>query len=388
MRSRLVLGAAGLMGALIVTSATLSQGAPKKTGVRGTQVSVIRTPDRGIQPQAAVDAEGNLHLVFFKGTPGAGDVFYVRRAAGSSEFSSPLQVNSQAGSAIAVGTIRGAHLALGKGGRVHVAWNGSNAAKIDGKNPMLYTRLNDAGDRFEPQRNVIQTAYGLDGGGSVAADDEGNVFVAWHAGDKEANRRLWVAVSHDEGQTFAPETQASTTGGACGCCGMRAAADHNGTLYMLYRSARDGKNRDMHLVTSTDGGRSYQETAVDKWDIATCPMSSEAFAIGDKSVIAAWETEGQVLFSILDGKTHRTGKTLKPAGGEKNRKHPSVATNSNGDVLLAWTEGTGWERGGALAWQMFDKSGKATQKGRQEGVPVWGLPTAVTTPDGNFVIVY
>ena len=35
---------------------------------------------------------------------------------------------------------------------------------------MLYTRLNDTGDAFEPQRNVIQKRVGLDGGGSVAAD--------------------------------------------------------------------------------------------------------------------------------------------------------------------------------------------------------------------------
>lgn len=46
---------------------------------------------------------------------------------------------------------------------------------------MLYTRLNDAGDGFEPQRNVIQKRPGLDGGGSIAADAEGNVYVAWHA---------------------------------------------------------------------------------------------------------------------------------------------------------------------------------------------------------------
>ena len=37
-------------------------------------------------------------------------------------------MNSQAGSAVAAGTIRGAHLALGRKGRVHVAWNGSGTA--------------------------------------------------------------------------------------------------------------------------------------------------------------------------------------------------------------------------------------------------------------------
>jgi hypothetical protein len=40
---------------------------------------------------------------------------------------------------------------------------------------MLYTRLNDSGQAFEPQRNVLLFAEGLDGGGSVAANNLGNV---------------------------------------------------------------------------------------------------------------------------------------------------------------------------------------------------------------------
>jgi len=36
--------------------------------------------------------------------------------------------------------------------------------------PVLYTRLNDRGTGFEPERNLINFAAGLDGGSSVAAD--------------------------------------------------------------------------------------------------------------------------------------------------------------------------------------------------------------------------
>jgi hypothetical protein len=45
---------------------------------------------------------------------------------------------------------------------------------------MLYARLNDGRTAFEAQRNVMQFAAGLDGGGTVAADSQGRVFVAWH----------------------------------------------------------------------------------------------------------------------------------------------------------------------------------------------------------------
>jgi hypothetical protein len=57
-------------------------------------------------------------------------------------------------------------------------------------------------------------------------------------------------------------------------------------------------------------------------------------------------------------------------------------------MILIWTEGTGWQQGGALAWQVFDKSGKPTeQQGRVEGaIPVWGLPAVVSTEVGFAII--
>jgi hypothetical protein len=129
---------------------------------------------------------------------------------------------------------------------------------------MLYTRLNDAGTAFEPERNVIQRASGLDGGGSVAGDDAGNVYVAWHAPlpgtGGEANRCVWVTRSTDEGKTFAREQRANTDPtGACGCCGMRAFADSKGTLFVLYRSATEAVHRDIYSLVSTNRGTSFQE---------------------------------------------------------------------------------------------------------------------------------
>src|SRR5687768_7810794 len=72
------------------------------------QVMQLKTPDGGIQPQARLDPKGVLHLIYFKGKPMAGDIFYVRQQPGSSAFSPPLRVNSFPNSAVATGTIRGA----------------------------------------------------------------------------------------------------------------------------------------------------------------------------------------------------------------------------------------------------------------------------------------
>lgn len=299
-----------MAGMAYVTQADSPTPAVEPTG----KIKRLRVPNGGIQPQAVVDGKGVLHMIYYHGDPRHGDIFYVRSSDEGGTFSRPLRVNSVQGSAIAIGNIRGAHLAVGKNGRVHVAWNGSDKMGPSGGETMYYTRLSDEGTAFEPQRNVIESAKGLDGGGSVAADDAGNVYVVWHApepGTKgEERRRVWVARSTDEGKTFAHEKAAfDKDTGACGCCGLRAFADHSGNVYVMYRSAQQRLKRDTYLLLSTDKGESFRGDDLHPWKIEACPMSSFAFAEGPAEVLAVWETNGQVYFARIDP---ATGKRSEP----------------------------------------------------------------------------
>lgn len=365
------------------------------TAAESGRVKLVRTPDDGIQPQAAADSQGVAHLIYYKGEGGGGDIFYVRQQPGQETFSKPVQVNSQPKSAIAAGTIRGAQLAIGKNGRVHVAWNGHAPKKGAWMEaPMLYTRMNDAGTAFEPERDLITAARGLDGGGSVAADSQGNVYVFWHAPkpgntNGEAGRALFVARSTDGGKTFARETLATAKPtGACGCCGMKAFADSQGNVLALYRAASEKVNRDEILLVSRNDGANFEIVHAHSWNIATCPMSSAFFSEITRGVLAAWETEGQVYYATVNPKTMQVSKPIAPPGGVK-RKHPVAVANSMGETLFVWIEGTGWAKGGAVAWQLYDKEGKpAPETGRADGVPVWSLATAFARQDGSFVIVY
>lgn len=357
------------------------------------RVTLIRTPDDGIQPQAAIDERGTVHLLYFKGDAGGGNIFYVRQPPGEQKFSTPIQVNSQPASAIAVGTIRGAQLAIGRHGRVHVAWNGrvpKGGNWLDA--PMLYTRLNDAGTAFEAERNVITSAGGLDGGGSVAADKQGNVYVMWHAPkpgntNGEAGRAVFVARSTDDGKSFGPEKLAtSEPTGACGCCGMKAFVDSQGDVFALYRAATAMTNRAETLLVSRDHGQNFAIAYTQNWNVSICPMSSAFLSENRSTVLAAGETEGRVFYVQVDP---RTGKVSSPISPGRTSKYPVAIANSRGEVLLVWTEGTAWAKGGSVAWQLYDPNGNATpEKGLVEGTPVWSFATALEKPDGNFLVVY
>ncbi len=357
----------------------------------GDNVTLLKTPHGGIQPQAVVDAGGTLHLIYFKGEPRAGDLFYIKRTPGQEQFSEPIQINSVPGSAIAVGTVRGGQIAVGKSGRVHVAWNGSGQ-----NNGMLYARLNDAGTAFEEQRNLMRDSAIPDGGCTLAADTTGNVLVAWHAvktGEKgEDHRKMWIARSNDEGKTFANETPAwQEPTGCCGCCSTRGFADKAGNFLFLYRSAKGGDQRDIYLLSSAKGEDEFQGKRLHSWKINTCPMSTFAMTEGPRGIVAAWDTDGQIYTSTIkpDSTFNNKPKPQPAPGIGRARKHPTLAVNAQGQTLLAWTEGTGWQRGGALVWQVFDKDGKLTEtSGRlDDGIPVWGLPTVVAIQD-TFIIIH
>lgn len=358
-----------------------------------TRVKLLRTPEGGIQPQVIRDSRGVVHLIYYRGEAAQGDIFYVRQEPGQSEFSQPMRVNSTPGSAMAIGTIRGAQMAVGRAGRVHVAWNGHPPA---GGNyleaPMLYARLNDAGTAFEPERNVISRARGLDGGGSVAADDQGNVYVFWHAPQPgntngEAGRAVFVAHSADDGKTFPVEQPALIRPtGACGCCGLKGLADSAGNVLVFYRAATAMTNRDETLLLSRDRGADFAVVYTNGWQLATCPMSSAFLSETTTGVLAAGESHGRVFFVRMDPKT---GAVSTPISPQAKARHPVVVGNADGEVLLAWTEGTGWNRGGSVAWQLYDRAGHPTSEtGRVEGVPAWSLVAAFAKPDGSFVLVY
>ena len=110
---------------------------------------------------------------------------------------------------------------------------------------MLYSRLNDSRTGFEPQRNLMARTFGLDGGGTIAADSAGDVYVAWHgktlgAASGEAGRQVLIAKSSDDGKTFVAEQPAwKEPTGACACCGMAIFTDNRGIVRALYRSATE-----------------------------------------------------------------------------------------------------------------------------------------------------
>jgi hypothetical protein len=360
-----------------------------------THVTTLKLPVPGFRPQAVVDGEGTLHLVYAD-VEHRGDLFYIKRKAGQKAFSKPVKVNSTPNCAAAF------NMAVGKKGRVHVLIRpNAKYSKNILKRPlkfydlkyMLYCRLDDSGTAFEKERDLSASTFGFEGVGAIITDGKGVVRVFWHGlaeAGPEPTRQVFMVMSHDEGRTFsAVKPIHNDVTGACACCSMQGTMDAKGRLYLAFRNAKDNGNKDSYLLTSRDGGKTFSGTLLDRWEKAGCPGSTYSLARGASGMLVAWDTKGQVFFASAGDDPKGIAA---PTGGKKSRS-PLVVGNSKGETLFVWSEAANvrqFQKGGDLAWQVYDKDGRPVgKKGMlRSAVLRWSIPAAYATPDGDFVILH
>ncbi|MBV6501336.1 MAG: hypothetical protein CJBNEKGG_03846 [Prosthecobacter sp.] len=352
------------------------------------QVVRIETlPEPGMQPQVAVSSGGVVHLVYLLGEPGACDVRYTNRPAKGGAWTAPVTVNSEPGTAIATGTIRGAQLALGKGDSVQVVWNGSTGGKKERMMhaPLFHARLVPGAKTFSRQQNLSGDTTALDGGASIAADGRGTVSLVWHATPSEtageSTRLVYERRSMDDGGTFAAQQPLNTEKpGVCACCSLRAHLAADGTLTVLYRNMSPPASRGMTLLTRQAGRTRL--TRLDDWQAAMCPMSSASLMPSGQGLLAAWENEGRISTGIVGGTATAVQRT-----GPANARHPALARNEQGWTLITSVVGTGWNKAGTLHWDLMNAAGRITASGSGVKLPTWSFPAAHACPDGSFVVL-
>ncbi len=340
---------------LLATFATL---------VHAAQVTVLSVPNRGLTPDAEVDAAGVIHLAYTV----SNDVFYARSSNEGAGFSAPWRVNSELNTSHA-GMFRGPDLALGQAGRPHVIWysNGYQRKLPKDQWGVLYSHLAADEKFFVPARNLNRKPSD---NYSLAATAQGRLAVFWMADG------LFLQESLDNGATFGAAKKI-TLADCCECCASRAQFLPDGSLLCAYRD-KENNARDMFLLAQSKNSAEFirAKLSVTPWSVQACPMTGTFISPTKDGAVAAWETKGQIYFARCDAAGRKTAKPEVALG--VRGKYPIALVAPDGTLLVTW------KRANAVEWQLFDSGDQPL--GAVQSAP-GGNPhrhAAVVTKRGDF----
>ena len=287
----------------------------------GSDVEVIPPELRGVtQPQAATAAEGEVFVVFGRGT----EIFC---ATGDAELKFKQPVKIGALPKLALGMRRGPRVATANASVVVSAISHTEG------NLYAWSSADHGATWSAPTRVNSVTNSAREGMHAMVSDGKGLVYAAW-LDLRNSGTELWGASSRDGGRTWGRNTliYRSPEGTICQCCHPTLASDGAGRLWAMWRNAVGG-SRDLYAATSRDGGETFSPSmklGSGTWRLNACPMDGgSALVRPDGELITAWRRD-KTLFAA-DGK----GERILSASG----LHPVVGWSQSAPFHL-WQEGT------------------------------------------------
>ena len=360
-------------GILILLTSVTFLSAFAAAAEKGPQVTVVAGPaadSGGEAVLARTDTDGAIHLTYSSNKV----PHYAKSTDGGKSWSRPVAiVNREARQPGLEFDIW--DMAVGKGGRVHVAL-GTNAWKL--KLPQnewgyFYATLAPGEKAFSKVRNINNKPSE---GFSLAADEKGNVTATWMA-DK-----LYANISRDEGKTFAPYVEIDASYNPCNCCTTSSAYAADGRVAILYRE-ETGNERDMYLVLwdQSKNKSSRSRVSTTPWKINACPMTYYTVNPTKEGFVAAWPTKESIYFARIG----KQGELLSPAEiktpGNPGMRSGIVALPSPGGSTLV-----AWKKENRLGWQLYDEKGQPA--GEPSSVKSAGKGVAaIVDKNGDFILI-
>jgi hypothetical protein len=325
----------------------------------------------------SVDARRNLVALAWSATKnGATDVYAAVSRDGGVSFGSAVRVNDVAGAAN-VGGEQPPRIAIVEHDGpswFDVMWT----AKSGGGGTRLMTSRSIDGGRSFAKASVVpgSDAKGNRGWESMVSTAPGQVFRIWldhremaeqagaapahdHSGqahtghgDVDGVARAQLSKLYFSGPYDLTESGAqgrSIAGGVCYCCKTALAAGADGVIYAAWRHVYPGNVRDIAFTVSRDFGRTFAppvRVSHDDWVLDGCPENGPAIAADAAGTVhIVWPTlvkgSGSEPALALFYATTRDGKTFTPRtpiATDGTPRHPQIAVNREGRILVTWDE--------------------------------------------------
>jgi hypothetical protein len=291
-------------------------------------LNLSNDPADSLSPQLAVDAAGNINIVWESDDIKFG-VLFSHSTDGGATFSTPLDLATNTGGSFA------AQLALASDGSINVVWEDDT----NSGSSISYSRSSDNGATFSAPKN-LSSANSF--GSQIAVDASGNIFVIW-ADSTPGNLDIFFSRSIDQGATFSTPKNLSNTPSTSLHAHIAVAATSG--VYVVWEEniAADSNNKDLFFARSSDSGGTFSAPA----NLSnTFGNSTNAWLIVDPTgaIDLSWEDDTTGLTNILFSRSQDAGATFSNPQNLSNDSGSSsdsqIAADKNGDLNVVWSDDT------------------------------------------------
>ena len=377
-------------------------------------VNVSNNAGNSQKPQIAVDAQGNINLVWLDSTPGNQSVFFSRSSNGAATFSAPANLSNNPG-----GSALFPQVAVDSNGSIFVVWFDSNSG-----NPSIFFRRSlDGGVTFSPaisrpavrwpvfmavdasnrvdlvwaandSTGVPQVVFSssVNGGavfsgpltissatggvstssvgnslpGYMDLDANGNIDVTWiETPSAQSPANILFSLSTDGGNTFAAPKQVVSSGSpTIGVAGL--SVDGAGNIHVLWAAVLGGMNN-AYLNRSSDGGATF---AAENFQTGSTEFYAFAGVAADSrgGINLVWNSSGQnplVNFARSNDDGATFGAKTIAGGDNSDPGAASILTDAAGNINIVWAQGGDASTPGGMMFARSSDSGQTFSKAQQ-----------------------
>ncbi len=331
---------------------------------------------RAVSPEIATGPDGAINVIWLdKGLtadrpapkprkPGehshrsSTDLYFSRSEDGGESWSRPTQVNDSSGEIWGF-SVSKPRIGVGPAGTIHIFYPANDKSAATGKDIVSarYRRSTDNGKTFSAAITINKPVTGdqseilgegltmTNSFGSMGVAPDGTIITTWQniAEMKATSDGAdgMVAISTDDGKSFAPARVVLPDNDVCPCCQLTVAFGEDSAYMGLRKIFDDG--RDSVVARSSDGGQTFSLSGrldFDRWDIDGCPLKPTELAINGERVFAAAYTGGEEKPGLYMSVSEDAGATFSG----KQQVHPDAAysdapaltVDAMGNARIVW----------------------------------------------------
>ncbi|HTD24707.1 MAG TPA: sialidase family protein [Terriglobales bacterium] len=305
--------------------------------------STFSTPVNVSGPQPAVgasgqsmilDSGGNVYLVwsgsFDNNSLTYGPVFFSLSSDGGATFSPPVQVSND--------QTQRAQVAVDASGNIDVVWyesvNGGG-----GHDPVFFSQSSDRGATFSTPITVSGDTF-FPPEQQMTVDSQGNIYVVENLDPTQngVDRDVWLAYSSDGGTTFSM-TNISNNPGSNGPTQGQIALDSAGNVNVVWV---EPTQLQIFYRRSTDGGATFSDPVNVSNDSFGYIENPQIIADPGGNINVVWDQNTGQFFDILFSRSSDGGSTFSSpqniSHDQGNSVTPVMAVDSLADAYFVWRD--------------------------------------------------